>query len=220
MSTQPLTTFLFDLDGTLLDSTELILASYRHTLRIHRGEVPPDEVWIEGLGTPLRVQVRRFTDDLAEIDAMVATYRDYNLAHHDAMVSAFPGIAEAVGRLKDRGMKLGIVTSKNRSSTIRGLACGGMEDCFEVLVTADDVDSPKPDPQPVVLALRQLDAEASEAVFVGDSPHDLAAGKAAGVATAAVLWSPFSRAQLAIHRPDHWIEDPAQLIAIASAWPP
>ena len=216
MPTQPLTTVLFDLDGTLLDSTELILSSYRHTLRSHRGEVPPDEVWIEGLGTPLRVQFRRFTDDPNEIDAMVATYRDHNLAHHDAMVSAFPGIAEAVRRLMERGVKLGIVTSKNRSSTIRGLQSGSLDNLFKVLVTADDVESPKPDPEPVRLALDQLDTEAEEAVFVGDSPHDLAAGRAAGVATAAVLWTPFPREQLALHRPDYWIENPAQLVELAS----
>jgi len=216
MPTQPLTTVLFDLDGTLLDSTELILSSYRHTLRSHRGEVPPDEVWIEGLGTPLRVQFRRFTDDPNEIDAMVATYRDHNLAHHDAMVSAFPGIAEAVRQLMERGVKLGIVTSKNRSSTIRGLQSGSLDNLFEVLVTADDVESPKPDPEPVRLALEQLDTEAEETVFVGDSPHDLVAGRAAGVATAAVLWTPFRREQLALHRPDYWIENPAQLVELAS----
>ena len=216
MPTQPLTTVLFDLDGTLLDSTELILSSYRHTLRSHRGEVPPDEVWIEGLGTPLRVQFRRFTDDPNEIDAMVATYRDHNLAHHDAMVSAFPGIAEAVRQLMERGVKLGIVTSKNRSSTIRGLQSGSLDNLFEVLVTADDVESPKPDPEPVRLALEQLDTEAEETVFVGDSPHDLVAGRAGGVATAAVLWTPFRREQLALHRPDYWIENPAQLVELAS----
>src|SRR5216117_1388864 len=75
-----LSTFLFDLDGTLIDSIELILRSYRHTMRLHRGHEPPDDVWMTGLGTPLSVQFRHFTDDPAEIEAMVATYRAYNLA--------------------------------------------------------------------------------------------------------------------------------------------
>ena len=85
----PLTTFLFDLDGTLIDSIDLILRSYRHTLKTHRGFEPPDEIWMEGLGTPLWVQFRHWTDDPAELQAMVATYRDYNLAHHDAMVRPY-----------------------------------------------------------------------------------------------------------------------------------
>ena len=212
MPTQPLTTVLFDLDGTLLDSIELILASYRHTLMAHRGAVPPEEVWIEGLGTPLRVQSRKFTNAPAEIDAMVETYRGHNLANHDAMVSAFPGIREVITRLRDRGYKLGIVTSKNRSSTLRGLARAGLDGQFDVLVTADDVDKPKPDPEPVHRALEQLGAEPGEAVFVGDSPHDISAGRAAGVATAAVLWGPFRREDLSPSQPDHWIEQPTQLL--------
>jgi len=216
MPPPPLTTLLFDLDGTLIDSIELILSSYRHTLRIHRGTVPSDDVWMEGLGTPLRVQFQRFADSPAEVDAMVATYREYNLAHHDAMVSAFPGIAAALGQLRERHMRLGVVTSKNRSGTARGLRRGNLDGMFDVLVTADDVGSPKPDPQPVLLALEQLGAAAREAVFIGDSPHDLTAGRAAGVATAAVLWGPFAREQLARHRPDHWIEHPSQLVELVS----
>jgi pyrophosphatase PpaX len=217
MPTQPLTTFLFDLDGTLLDSLELILSSYRHTFRTHRGSVPPDDVWIQGLGTPLRVQFYRFTDDPVEVDAMVSTYRKYNLAHHDTMVSAFPGIVEAVHQLRGLGIKLGIVTSKNRSGTLRGLACGGLDGLFDVLVTADDVDTPKPAPQPVTMALEQLRADAREAVFVGDSPHDLSAGRAAGVATAAVRWTPFPPAELDRQQPDYWIERPSDLVTIASS---
>src|SRR5881296_4354803 len=102
-----LSTFLFDLDGTLIDSIELILRSYRHTLRTHRGLEPPDEVWMKGLGTPLWVQFKSWTDDPVEIDAMVATYRAYNLAHHDALVRPYDGVVSAVRALRDRGKTLG-----------------------------------------------------------------------------------------------------------------
>jgi pyrophosphatase PpaX len=206
-----LTTFLFDLDGTLIDSIELILRSYRHTMRTHRSEEPADDVWMEGLGTPLSVQFRRFTEDAAEIDAMIATYRAYNRAHHDELVRPYEGVVEAVRALKRRGLRLGLVTSKMRSGATRGLVRASLEDAFDVIVGADDVTHPKPHPEPVRLALARLGASASGAVFVGDSRHDLVSGRAAGVKTAAALWGPFDRSHLADLEPDYWLETPRDL---------
>jgi pyrophosphatase PpaX len=206
-----LTTFLFDLDGTLIDSIELILRSYRHTMRTHRGEEPADADWMEGLGTPLWVQFRQFTDDPVEIDAMVATYRAYNLAHHDELVRPYEGVVEAVRALKRRGRPLGLVTSKMRSGAMRGLVRASLDDAFDVVVGADDVTHPKPHPEPVRLALERLGVPASDAVFVGDSRHDLVAGRAAGVKTAAALWGPFDRSHLEDLAPDYWLERPADL---------
>jgi pyrophosphatase PpaX len=207
----PLTTFLFDLDGTLIDSIELILRSYRHTMRTHRREEPPDDIWMEGLGTPLWVQFRRFTDDAAEIDAMVETYRAYNLAHHDELVRPYDGVVEAVRALRRPGRSLGLVTSKMRSGAFRGLLRAGLEDAFEVVVGADEVTHPKPHPEPVLIALERLGAPATGAVFIGDSRHDLECGRAAGVKTAAALWGPFDRADLEDLAPDYWLERPQDL---------
>ncbi len=209
-----LQTYLFDLDGTLIDSVELILTTYRHTLMVHRGAVPGDEVWLKGLGTPLWDQFRLFTDDPAEIEAMVATYREYNLAHHDAMVKRYPGATEAVRTLRERGKKLGVVTSKLRAGTLRGLRVGGFDGLFDVLVGADDVDRHKPDPAPVRRALELLTAEPSTTVFIGDSPHDLVSGRAAGVRTAAALWGPFPREWLEPHQPDYWLREPGEITAL------
>ena len=202
---------LFDLDGTLIDSTELILESYRHTLRKHHGTVPPDEVWLAGLGTPLRAQFRVATDDLAEIERMVETYREFNFAHHDNMVRPFPGIPAAVSALKAGGMTLGVVTSKARTGLHRGLSVCGLEHLFDVLISVDDVTRYKPDPEPVLKALESLNSDARQAVFVGDSPHDMAAGRAAGVLTAAALWGPFNRGHLEAHSPDYWLDSPVEI---------
>jgi pyrophosphatase PpaX len=210
----PLSTFLFDLDGTLIDSIELILRSYRHTMRLHRGHEPPDDVWMDGLGTPLWVQFRQFTEDPAEIEAMVATYRAYNLAHHDEMVRPYAGVVEAVLALRDQGKTLGLVTSKMRSGAVRGLKVAGLEDAFQVIVGADEVTHPKPHPEPVLVALGRLGAPAAGAVFVGDSRHDVECGRAAGVKTAAVLWGPFDRAHLEDLEPDYWLETPSDLAAL------
>ena len=207
----PFSTVLFDLDGTLIDSVELILSSYRHTLQTHRGTVPPDDVWLEGLGTPLRAQLGRITDDPAELDAMVGTYRAHNLAHHDRMVCAYAGVVPALETLIAGGRRLAVVTSKLREGALRGLRRCGLERFFPVIVAADDTERHKPDPAPVRHALALLDAAPATTVFVGDSPHDLAAGRAAGVATAAALWGPFPRERLEPWAPDRWLETPAAL---------
>jgi len=204
-------TFLFDLDGTLIDSVELILRSYRHTLRTHRGVEPPDELWLKGLGTPIRVQLRQWTDDPAEIDAMAQTYTTYNLEHHDALVRPYDGIVSAVTRLRERGKRLGLVTSKVRSTALRGLRLAGIADAFDVIVGADEVFHPKPHPEPVLTALERLGVGREDVVFIGDARHDMVCGRAAGVATAAALWGPFDRAHLEDLDPDYWLERPEDL---------
>jgi pyrophosphatase PpaX len=208
--TRRFATYLFDLDGTLLDSVALILASYRHTALAHRGEAPDDAVWLAGLGTPLRTQLRCLSDDPAEVEAMAQTYREHNLANHDRMVRPYDGVVEAVRELALHAT-LGLVTSKLRHGALRGLRVAGLEAAFAVVIGADDVDRHKPDPAPVLAAVERLGADPSTTVFVGDSPHDLAAGRAAGVRTAAALWGPFPRLALEPHRPDHWLYTPADL---------
>ncbi len=206
-----LTTFLFDLDGTLIDSIELILRSYRHTMEVHRGSAPPDAHWMAGLGTPLWVQFRQFTDDETEIQAMVATYREYNLAHHDALVRPYDGVVSAVRALHARGGRLGLVTSKMRAGALRGLRLVGLEDAFATVVGSDEVTNPKPHPEPVHTALERLAAPPAGAIFIGDSRHDIECGRAAGVRTAAVLWGPFDRAHLEDLQPDYWLHRPEEL---------
>jgi len=202
---------LYDLDGTLIDSIGLIFTTYRHTLMRHRGTAPSDDVWLHGLGTTLREQLRPFAQDSDELEAMVATYRDFNFAHHDAMIRPFPGTRSAVTSLKERGVKLGIVTSKMQYGLQRGLRVCGLDDLFTVLVAADNVDKHKPDPAPVLLAMEQIGVVPGQTLFVGDSPHDVVAGNAAGVTTAAALWGPFPRSDLELAAPDHWLEQPSDI---------
>ena len=210
---RPFRTVLLDLDGTLVDSEELILASFRHTLREHRGAVPPDAEWLEGMGRPLHVQLAGFARDEDETRAMVETYLAHNREAHDRLIRPFPGVRELVGRASEAGYTLGIVTSKRRESALRGLeVCGFERGWFAAVVTASDVEAFKPDPAPVLQALREAgDREASEALFVGDSIHDLRAGRAAGTATGAALWGPNEREGLAEGRPDLWLAEPAAL---------
>lgn len=210
-------TFLFDLDGTLIDSIELIRRSYAHTLRAHLGLEVDREHWLEGLGRPLVWQFARYVSAQNEIEAMIATYREHNFAHHDAMVKAFDGVPEVLRELRARGARLGIVTSKTQYGAQRGLRHCGIADLFEAVVGCDDVREPKPHAEPALRALEILGARAEQSVMVGDSPHDLDCGRGAGARTAAVTWGPFPRARLAQTAPDHWLERPEDLAQLAPA---
>ena len=208
---------LFDLDGTLLDSVRLILDSYHHTLANHGLPARDDDHWLAGLGTPLRVQFREWGDDPARIEAMVLTYREYNLTHHDQQVRPYPGVVEMVGAVRASGRRTALVTSKNREGASRGLRVIGLDDAMEVIVGADDVVNPKPHPEPVHRALEALGVAPEDALFVGDSLHDMHSGRAAGTATAAVLWGPFDRAHLEPSAPDHWLAEPGDLLRLLEA---
>ena len=210
---------LFDLDGTLIDSMELIRRSYWHAWQVHRGVEPAREEWLEGIGRPLRWQFARVGQDAEEVEAMIATYRAYNLAHHDESVTAFPGAVEAVRALAARGLKLGVVTSKLRQGALRGLALGGFDGLFGALVGADDLAEHKPAPGPVLAALEQLGVAPAHALMVGDSPHDLAAGRAAGTRTAAVAWGPFPAEVLRATKPDVWLDEPAAIAHLGAGVP-
>jgi pyrophosphatase PpaX len=214
----PPRTIVFDLDGTLINSLGLILASYRHTMEQHLGRRMPDDLWVQGMGTPLHVQMRGFAKTDDEAEAMVRTYEEHNLANHDDLVEPYRGVREAVRRLHDRGLTLAIATSKRTKATYMGLRrCGFPEDWFAGVVTANDVERPKPHPEPVLLALERAgEHDPARAVYVGDSVHDMQSGRAAGVTTAAVLWGPNSRETLAVTEPDLWLQDPAELVALAT----
>ena len=207
-------TVLFDLDGTLIDSLRLILDSYHHTLEQHGLPGRTDDEWLKGVGTPLAVQLSEWRDELGTIEAMIATYREYNLEHHDRMVAVYPGILDAVREIKAAGLQTGLVTSKNRHGALRGLKLVGLEALMDVLVCADEVTNPKPHPEPVEKAVTLLGAEPATTLYVGDSIHDMNSGRAAGVLTAAALWGPFGRAQLEEARPDYWLETPGDLVEL------
>jgi len=198
----------FDLDGTLADTVELILESYRHTMRTHLGEAPPDERWRATMGTPLRDQLVAFARDTEEAAAMLATYTQFQRGIHDQMVKPFPGAAEVLAELRGRGARLAVVTSKRTEVAQRTLHVCGLSEAIDLVVTAEDVRHGKPDPESVLLALSRLDlATATEEVlFVGDAPFDLRAGRAAGTRTAAAPWGAFERSALAAEAPDYMLE--------------
>ena len=209
-----LRTLLFDLDGTLVDSADLILESWRHTMRVHLSEVPSDDVWLKMFGQPLRAQFRLFVDSAEEVQAMIDTYVEYNLREHERLIRSFPDVVDTLVSLRARGVKLGIVTSKAKRGTFRSLAaCGLQPEWFGVIVTSDEPVPHKPDPAPVRLALERLRAPPTEAAYVGDSIWDIRSGREAGVTTIAALWGPFSERELAVERPHVMLDSITDLLA-------
>ena len=207
-------TVLFDLDGTLIDSIDLIIDSYLHTFRTHGAtELTRDEI-LAGIGTPLRSIFGAYAQDAATMDTWIATYREYNLAHHDTRVVAYSGTVDMVRQIRRSGVRTGLVTSKNHQGAQRGLSLVGLHGAMDVVVGADDVEQAKPHPEPVLKALALLEMPTSTCLFVGDSHHDVRCGRAAGVTTVGVTWGPFDRAHLELACPDHYCATPAELLEL------
>jgi pyrophosphatase PpaX len=205
---------LFDLDGTLIDSGPIILASMRHASVTVLGREPDEERVRASIGGPgLIAQMRELDPD--RVDELVDVYRAHNEPLH-ATLEAFDGILELLPELRHRGHQLGIVTAK-RVATVQ-LAFERLpllRAVTEVLVGAEDTVRHKPDPDPVLEALRRIGARPDEAVYVGDSPFDIRAGKAAGTFTVAVGWGgihPDER--LLAEEPDAFVERPEEILAL------
>jgi pyrophosphatase PpaX len=195
---------LFDLDGTLIDSIELLLSSTRHAFE-GRSRAPTTKEWVRGIGTPLVDQLRQFADSEEDVAYLVGRYRSYQHEHHDRLTRCYDHVPGVVATLSESGHPLAVVTSKASAIAYQSLAFVGLDQYFPVVVGYDETTRHKPDPEPVTVALSRLGVSADRAVFVGDSPHDIHAGNAAGVITVAALWGPFDRETLAAAKPDHFI---------------
>jgi pyrophosphatase PpaX len=201
---------LFDLDGTLIDSIGLLLACVHHAFE-GRTPAPTDEEWIATLGTPLRAQLSAYIDSEEEIEAVTWKYRTFQREHHDLLTADYPGVRETLAELERRGHPMGVVTSKSNEMMDRGLAWLGALEMMGTRVGMNSCERHKPDPTPVRVALHELGYEPHEALFLGDSPHDIKSGNAAGVISVAALWGPFTREQLEPHNPKYFLESITEL---------
>ena len=206
-------TVLFDLDGTLIDSGDLILASFKHATRTVLDRVIPDDVLMAKVGGHgIQAQMEEFDVDRA--DELTRVYREHNMGIYRD-VAAFPGIDPVLRRLFAEGRALGVVTVKSRPTVDVTFEVIPMRKYFGAIVTGDDTERHKPDPEPLLLALTQLAEEPAGAVYVGDSPFDIQAAKAAGIASVAAGWGGIHSPQvLADEQPDVLLSRPEELLDV------
>ncbi len=214
-----MTAVLFDLDGTLINTIDHILASFRHATETVLGRSLSDEILMHNVGIPLKAQMFEFTDDPEIAEKLLQEYRTFNHACHDEMAKLYPGTREVLAQIQSRKIPMGIVTSKGTPMARRGIELFSLAEYFKVIVTADDVVRHKPDPYPVVHAAELLAVSPQECVFVGDSPHDVEAGRAAGAHTVAITWGVSDADRLRAAGPDFMIDDIAELPALLFAGP-
>lgn len=181
-------TILFDLDGTILDTNELIIRSFLESLK----DVVPEgfgrEHIIPIMGQTLTDQMRKFSGQ-EEVEHLIKAYRQVNLRLHDELVKPFANVVEVLKKLHENGIQIGVVTTKMRMTTERGLKYVGIYDYIDAIVTIDDVTHPKPHPEPVIKAMEQLGADPAATLMVGDSTVDMESAVAAGTIAVGVAWS-------------------------------
>ncbi|ALC84509.1 pyrophosphatase [Bacillus sp. FJAT-22090] len=209
----PYKALLFDFDGTLLNTNELIIETFLHVLgdkfpgKYNRESVLPF------LGPPLAETFNTIDPNLTK--ALIEAYRSWNIQMHDQMAVPFDGVVDTLYKLKDEGYKLAVVSTKRRVMIDKGIKLMQCENLFDTIVGIDDVKQPKPDPEPIELALKKLNVKKEDALMIGDNLHDIVGGQRAGVDTAAVAWSLKGEAFLATFLPTYMLHHINDLLIIA-----
>ncbi|AIQ26897.1 pyrophosphatase [Paenibacillus sp. FSL P4-0081] len=204
---------LFDLDGTIVNTNELIISSFMHALKENNLPALTREEIIPHMGTTLQQQMSVFSG-LQDTSVLELSYRSYNYAHHDELIRSFPHVNETMEGLLSRGIKLGIVTTKIRPTTLKALEMFDLLKYMETIVTVNDVSQVKPHPEPVLTAVANLGVDPARTLMVGDSAVDIQSAKAAGVRVAAVAWSLKGEEMLRKYNPDYIIHDMKDLYTI------
>lgn len=203
---------LFDFDGTLLDTNELIIQTFMHVLEEKfPGQYSPQDC-IKFIGPSLIETFEQITPN--EVDEMIKKYREWNHAHHDELVTEFDGVVPALEKLNELGIRLAIVSTKRRETIERGLDLMGARHLFEFWVGINDVKNVKPHPEPVLLAIDKLGVHKDDVIMIGDNYHDIEAGKNAGVKTAGVSWSIKGEDFLKQYNPDYILQHMSDLLTI------
>ena len=204
---------LFDLDGTVVDSGPIILASRRHATREVLGTEHSDEELMQAVGGPgLEAQLGHFGPD--DVDELVRVYRAHNEPLHETL-EAFAGMEDVLGRLHAEGRRLGVVTAKRRSTVELAFARVPIAHLFETVVGGDETEKHKPDPEPLLLAAERMGVDPASAAYVGDSPFDISAAKAAGMYAVAVTWGRIhDRARLEREEPDAIADSAEELLRL------
>lgn len=208
-----LTTALFDIDGTLADTSTLIRDAVTQVLR-EDGILPTEEQMRMGWSLTALDRMRLWARSEAHAAALTARYHERYLALHDALLRPYPGMAETLATLAGRQIAMGVVTSKVRATAVRTLTALALQRHFGVLICEEDSPVPKPDPAPLLLAAARLGATPAATLMVGDSDADVRAGAAAGMRTVGALWGTVDPDALRAGAPTWILSQPTDLLAL------
>jgi pyrophosphatase PpaX len=187
MNNKKINTVLFDFDGTLIDTNDIIIESFQHTFKTVIGEEKPVEEIIKTFGEPLGLTMEKMLD--IDPNEAIRIYRSYHNQKFEDLIKIFPGMLELVKELYERGYKLAIVTSRLRNTTLIGLRKFDIEKYFSYVLTADDTEKHKPDPAAINIVLEKLNSTPDEAIMIGDSKFDIMCANNAGVKSILVGWA-------------------------------
>ncbi len=191
---------VFDLDGTLVDTIGLIVASYQHAFQTVLGR-QEDEVLIRSwIGQPLARAFRSISPEHA--DRLCATYLEWNQANTRRLIRRYAGVETMMAALVEAGVGIAVATSKLKGPAETAVRLSGLAGVVDVLVTMEDTDRHKPDPQPLLHALERLGAQPGQAVYVGDAVVDVQAARNAGMSAIGVTWGAGERDSVVAARPD------------------
>ncbi|MCG8484617.1 MAG: pyrophosphatase PpaX [Clostridia bacterium] len=196
-------TILFDFDGTVMDTNELIVQSFQHTYKTISGKEKKREDILNSFGEPLSITLKREVD--IPVEEAIEIYRDFHYGQFEKFISLFDGIESVIKELFDRGYKLGIVTSRLKRTTMMGLTKYGIDQYFKTIVAADDCTLHKPHPEPILKALEKLGSQPEKALMIGDSPFDIKSARNANVKSAVVSWSVLSKELYMNEKPNYVI---------------
>lgn len=181
--------YLFDVDGTLINTKDLIMRSFLHMGRIMEVDFPP-ELARGSIGLPVMTQMRLLLGEGHEEAYYMRArdvYNEYLISNAEDVV-AFPGAVKVIGELHRHGKKLAVVTSRRQGSTHALLKQVGLEQFFTEFVTPERTERHKPEAEPALFAMEKLGAKPETTLFVGDATFDIQCGHAAGTDTAFVTW--------------------------------
>ena len=207
-------TVLFDFDGTVMDTNEIILKSWEHTFEKLRGEKPDRSMLLSTFGEPLKMTMHNFFGgDEEQVERNIEIYRSYQREHYLDHIRLFPGVYEMLAAVKTAGYKTALVTSRLKPTTYDGVRKFEIGKFFDYIVTADDVTRHKPDPQPAQKALQYLKSSAETAGMLGDTKQDVLCAINAGVTSVLVSWSMALPEEKAVGdlQPDYILKSPEAL---------
>lgn len=199
---EKLTTILYDLDGTLINTNKVIIESFKATFKKHFPNIPLSrEKILTFIGPTLQETFGGYTQDLFLIEEMIDTYRRFYVDYEMGNFEIYPGVIETVKKLKQAGYQLGIVTSKFKEAAWPSYTFYSLDDYFDVFISLDEVEYPKPHRNPIDIALSSFPSN-GKAIMIGDNQGDILAGKNAGIYSAGVAWSEKGSMHLMEAKPD------------------